>query len=62
MQARHWRRIEDIANYKFEFDVAIDQPMDTVMENVHLKDIMKAPLLPVKDEVEVNVKADSFIL
>ncbi|XP_059171726.1 dynein axonemal heavy chain 8-like [Physella acuta] len=52
MQARHWRRIEDIANYKFEFDVAIDQPMDIIMENVHLKDIMKAPLLPVKDEVE----------
>ncbi|BFZ18283.1 hypothetical protein BsWGS_21321 [Bradybaena similaris] len=52
MQGRHWQRIQNVANYKFDFDVTSDQPMDQVMENVHLKDIMSAPLLPVKDDVE----------
>ncbi|KAH9492183.1 Dynein heavy chain 5, axonemal [Bulinus truncatus] len=52
METRHWRKIEQAANYKFDFDLTFDQPMDLVMENVHLKDIMKAPLLPVKDDVE----------
>lgn len=54
MQGRHWQRIQNVANYKFDFDVTSDQPMDQVMENVHLKDIMSAPLLPVKDDVEVR--------
>ncbi|GFR77163.1 dynein heavy chain 8, axonemal, partial [Elysia marginata] len=52
MQGRHWQRIQNVANYKFDFDVTSDAPMDQVMENVHLKDIMNAPLLPVKDDVE----------
>ncbi|XP_035824314.1 dynein heavy chain 8, axonemal, partial [Aplysia californica] len=52
MQGRHWQRIQDAAKYKFDFDVTSDLPMEQVMENVHLKDIMSAPLLPVKDDVE----------
>ncbi|XP_055862272.1 dynein axonemal heavy chain 8-like isoform X3 [Biomphalaria glabrata] len=52
MATRHWMKIEQAANYKFDFDLSFDQPMDLVMENVRLKDIMKAPLLPVKDDVE----------
>ncbi|XP_055861319.1 dynein axonemal heavy chain 8-like isoform X4 [Biomphalaria glabrata] len=52
MQGRHWQRIQNVANYKFDFDVSSDLPMDQIMESVHLKDIMSAPLLPVKDDVE----------
>ena len=42
MKQRHWQRIETLTKYKFE----LEKP------NFALKDLMKAPLLPNKEDIE----------
>lgn len=46
MKDRHWVRISELTEYHF------DMEMDG--KNLLLKDIMKAPILKFKDEIEVG--------
>jgi len=46
MKDRHWQRIEDITKYKF----------DVESENFQLRNIMEAPLLANKEDIEVHSK------
>lgn len=46
MKERHWVRISDLTG--FHFDMELDA------KNLLLKDIMKAPILKFKDEIEVS--------
>ena len=43
MKERHWKRIEDITKYKF----------DVESENFQLRNVMEAPLLENKEDIEV---------
>lgn len=45
MKERHWQRIEDITKYKF----------DVESENFQLRNIMEAPLLENKEDIEVRI-------
>ena len=45
MKERHWNRIATLTNHKFDIE------SDTFM----LRDIMSAPLLKYKEEIEVSV-------
>jgi len=45
MKERHWQRIEDVTKYKF----------DVESENFQLRNIMEAPLLKNKEDIEVSL-------
>ncbi len=45
MKERHWARIAVLTNHKFDID----------SDNFLLRDIMSAPLLKFKEEIEVNI-------
>ena len=53
MKERHWQRIEDITKYKF----------DVESENFQLRNIMEAPLLENKEDIEVHsyTVIDSYV-
>lgn len=44
MKARHWQRIMEVTNYNFELE----------SEGFCLKNILEAPLLPFKEDIEVK--------
>lgn len=44
MQARHWERIGQLTKFEFEFD----------SEQFQLKNVVEAPLLKVKEDIEVS--------
>lgn len=45
MKSRHWQRIMEVTKYNFELD----------NEDFCLKNILEAPLLPNKEDIEVNI-------
>ncbi len=51
MKERHWNRIATVTNHKFDIE------SDTFL----LRDIMSAPLLKFKEEIEVNLELTYFI-
>ena len=52
MVARHWDRIATISGVVFEVD----------SENFFLRNLMEAPLLPNKEDIEVSVKNNCSII
>ena len=44
MKERHWQRLEDVTKYKF----------DVESDNFQLRNIMEAPLLENKEDIEVG--------
>jgi len=51
MKERHWKRIEDITKYKF----------DVESENFQLRNVMEAPLLENKEDIEVKISGDKCL-
>lgn len=45
MKDRHWKRIEEITNHRFDFE----------SENFQLRHVMEAPLLENMEDIEVGV-------
>lgn len=52
MKARHWQRIMEVTKYIFELD----------NEDFCLKNILEAPLLQNKEDIEVIYQRKTFVL